>query len=360
MTATTHSDFDQNTDSTVVAAAFPESIQGRTILITGVNKLGIGFSTAQAFASQGPARLILAARNQSKLSECVEALRADYPSIDIRALIVDLASIASVKQAAKEVLSWDDVPRIDVVVNNAGIMRHGEKADGPVPKTGDGIEDMLHTNHVGHFLLTNLIMPKIIAAAKSSKPGATRIVNLSSSGAWASPFRASDIAWSKPAKDIPENERPNFPMMKMAGMNIDENVAYVPTAAYGASKTCAVLLAVGLNVRLYEKYGILSLALNPGEIKSELGRHTDPEWLTKLLKKREEAGLMHWKSLNQGASTTLLAACDPKLGLPDAGGRGYYLSDAQIAQAPQWAVDKEAAEKLWKVSEELTGENFAY
>lgn len=360
MTSTTHQEFDKNTESTAVAAAFPDAIKGRTILITGVNKLGIGYSTAQAFASQAPARLILVARNQTKLSECVEALHKDYPDIDVRPLLVDLSSIASVHSAAKEVLSWDDVPTIDIVVNNAGVMRHGEKANGPMPVSEDGHEDMFATNHLGHFLLANLIMSKVIAAAKSAKPGATRIINLSSSGTWVSPFRASDITWSKPAKDIPENERPNFPMMKMAGMDIAEDVAYIPTAAYGASKTCGVLFSVGLNARLYEKYGILSLAVNPGEIKSELGRHTDPEWLAKAIRKREELGLMHWKSLNQGASTTLVAACDPKLGLPGTDGERYFLSDAQIAQAPKWAVDSDAAEKLWKISSELTSENFEY
>ncbi|KAJ9650771.1 hypothetical protein H2198_009926 [Neophaeococcomyces mojaviensis] len=362
MTTTTHSEFDKNTESTAVAAAFPASIKGRTILITGVNKLGIGFSTAQAFASQSPARLILAARSQAKLEECVEALRSEYSGIDIRPLLVDLSSLKSIRTAANEVLGWNDVPTIDIVINNAGLMRHGEKYDGEMPVSQDGIEEMFATNHLGHYLLTNLIMSKIIAAAKSTTPGSTRIVNLSSSGAYVSPFRASDVSWRKPAKDLPENERPNFAMMKMARMNVDENsdVTYIPTAAYGQSKTCNVLFAVGLNTRLFEKYGILSLALNPGEIKSELGRNTDPEWLAKAIKSREEMGLMHWKSLNQGASTTLVAACDPKLGLPDSDGRGQFLSDAQIAPAPKWAVDKEAAEKLWKVSEELAGEKFGY
>ena len=149
-------------------------------------------------------------------------------------------------------------------------------------------------------------------------------------------------------------------MMKHAGMPVNEETAYIPTAAYGQSKTCAVLFSVGLTERLYSKHGILSLALNPGEVKTELGRHTDPEWLNKMIKKREEMGMQHWKTLGGGASTTLVAACDPKLGLPGDDGSGYYLDNCQIGKAPGWAVDKGDAEKLWRISEELTGEKFVF
>ena len=202
-------------------------------------------------------------------------------------------------------------------------------------------------------------MPKIVAAARDTPAGSVRIINLSSSGTWVSPFRASDIAWSKPASQLPLNEHPNFEMMKQAGINVNDSLTYIPTAAYGQSKTCNILFSVGLNERFFEKHGILSLALNPGEIKTELGRNVDRAWLDKMIKKRDEAGLMNWKTHMQGASTTLVAACDPKLNLPESDGNGYYLSDCQIAKAPGYATDKETAEKLWKTSEELTGLKFS-
>ena len=360
MTSTTNPNFTKETEASEVAAAFPQAIKDRTILITGVNKQGLGYATAEAFASQAPRCLIIAGRSKAKVQECVDSLSSQYPAIDIRPLLVDLSSQKSVKAAASEVLGWKDVPSIDLVVNNAGIMRHGESFDGKMPVSEDGVEEAFATNHLGHFLLTNLIMPKITAAAKDAPAGSVRVVNLSSSGNYVSPLRASDITWSKPASQLPEKERPNFAMMKQAGMTCSDDTTYIPTAAYGQSKTCNVLFSVGLNDRLFKKHSILSLALNPGEIKTELGRNTDRAWLDKMIKKRDEMGLMNWKTQAQGASTTLVAACDPKLGLPESDGTGQYLSDCQITKAPGWATDKEDAEKLWKISEELTGQEFSF
>lgn len=357
MTSTTHSDFDKTTEATDVAAAFPQAIKDRTILVTGVNRQGIGYTTAEAFASQAPRCLILAGRSEAKIKECIEELQTQYPAIDMRSLIVDLSSQKSIRAAASEVLSWSGVPAIDLLINNAGMMRHGETLEGDVPVNEDGIEEMFATNHLGHFLFTNLIMPKIIASAK--RLGSTRIINLSSSGTYVSPFRASDIAWKKPASQLPENERPSFGMMKQAGMEVNEDMSYIPTAAYGHTKTCNILFSVGLNGRLFEGYGILSLALNPGEIKTELGRNTDSALLDRMIKRRETAGTHFWKTQRQGASTTLVAACDPKLGLPGSDGSGVLLNDCQIWKAPPYAVDKSVAEKLWKLSEELVGQEFA-
>jgi NAD(P)-dependent dehydrogenase (short-subunit alcohol dehydrogenase family) len=358
MTATTHPEFHKESEASDVATAFPDAIKGRTILITGVGKEGIGHATAEAFASQAPERLILAGRTPARIEDCVKTLKSEYPKIDVRPLIVDLASLKSVKEAGTEVVGWTDVPKIHIVINNAGIMRHGESSEGGIPRSADGIEDQFATNHLGHFYLTNLIMPKIIAAAQTSTAGSCRVVNLSSSGAWVSPFRASDLEWKQPSNEVPENERPNFAMMKMAGMAIKEETSYIPTAAYGQSKACNVLFSVGLNERLFNRYGILSMALNPGEIQTDLGRYTDKAWLERAIAKRKEMGLMHWKTKSQGSSTTLVAACDPKLTLPDGDGNGYFLDNCQIGKAPPWCVDKAVAEKLWKISEDLTGQNF--
>ena len=353
--------FDKETQATEVAAAFPDAIRDRTILITGVNKAGIGFATAQAFATRSPKLLILAGRSQSKLDECATALQAEIPLVSLKTLIVDLSSIKSVKDAAEKVLSWSDVPKIDLLINNAGIMRHGDSPDFKPTLTVDGIEDQFATNHIGHFLLTNLIMPKIISAAKNSPPRSTRIINLTSSASAISPFRASDFNWEKHAKDIPENERPEFDLMKMAGMAVgfDTDIKFIPTCAYGASKTCNILFSLYLNARL-AKCGILSLAVNPGEIKTDLIRHTDMAWIESKIQRRVDAGIMHWKTLSGGASTTLLAACDPDLSAPAEDGTGVYLSHCQVSKAPAWSVNQDAAIKLWQISEELTGQKFEY
>lgn len=141
MTTTTHSDFHKETEATAVAAAFPNAIKDRTILVTGVNRQGIGYTTAEAFASQSPCCLILAGRSPAKVQECIDGLHSQHPDIDVRPLLVDLSSQNSVRAAADKVLGWKDVPAVHLVVNNAGMMRHGESFEGDVPLSEDGIEE---------------------------------------------------------------------------------------------------------------------------------------------------------------------------------------------------------------------------
>ena len=354
MTAATNLDFGAATEAITVAVTFASSIKDRTILITGVNKLGIGYTTAQAFASQAPECLILTGRSIAKVNECIESLSSEYPSINICSLQLDLSSQKSVRAAAEEVLSWSDVPTIDLLINNAGVMNIPNRT-----LSEDGIEMHFATNHIGHFLFTSLIMPKIIAAAKGKPPGSTRIINLTSIGAGLSALRVSDIEWVKPASQLPEKEKPNFVWMKAGMLDVNEDMSYIPMAAYGHSKAANILFSMGLNKHVYEKYGILSLALHPGEIATELTRTTDPVWLEKAHKSLATRGLQ-WKTPQQGASTTLVAALDPKLGKPEKDGAGVYLSDCQIGTAPPHAVDSSDAEKLWEISEGLVKEKFSW
>lgn len=354
MTSTTFADFGAKTEASTVAKAFSASIKGRTILITGVNKLGIGYGTAQALASQSPHCLILTGRSQAKLQECLDSLRPEYPDVEFRPLILDLSSLKSVREASTEVLGWEDVPTIDIVINNAGVMSIPERT-----LSADGIELHLATNHVGHFLFNNLIMPKIIAAAKNSPAGAARIINVSSMATIISPLRVSDANWEKPTSQLPDKEKPNLTIMKASGLKVDEEMSYIPMGAYGQSKTSNVLYSVALTERLYEKHGVLSIALHPGEIRTELHRTTDMEWLEKTVEWKKTMNL-EWKSLEQGASTALVAALDPKLGMPNSDGFGQFLSDCQIAKiAPRYALDKTEANRLWEMTEGWVMENFA-
>lgn len=354
MTSISHTEFDGKTEGVTVAATFAHSIKDRTILITGVNKLGIGFAIAQAFASQAPRRLILAGRSPAKVQECIDSLRPQYPEIDYRLLQVDLSAQESVRKAASTVLGWNDVPTIDLVVNNAGVMNIPERQLSP-----EGIEMHLATNHVGHFLLTNLILPKLIAAAKGAPKGSIRIINVSSLATYLSALRASDMNFSKPSSELPEKEKPNAAFLQGGGLAADEHLSYIPMAAYGHSKTCNILFSVGLNERLYEKHGILSLSLHPGEVRSELSRTTDQDWLEKAMKSREAHGYF-WKTPSQAASTVLVAALDPKLERPGSDGHGYWLNDCRIGKAPAYAVDEIDASKLWELSEGFVGEKFAW
>ena len=148
-------------------------------------------------------------------------------SITVKFHQVDLDSLASVRSVAQTILDDSSVSKIDVMVNNAGIMAC------PYEKTKNGLEMQFGVNHISHFLLTNLLMPKILAAG----PGA-RIVNISSYGNIMSDIRYDD---------------PGF----------HDGETYNPWLAYGQSKTANILMAVSLNEKLRKK-GVRAYALNPG------------------------------------------------------------------------------------------------
>ncbi|KAL5379791.1 hypothetical protein DPSP01_008261 [Paraphaeosphaeria sporulosa] len=335
-----------NTTAQTVAAAFPDAIKNRTILITGVNRSGLGYATAAALASQSPSTIIITGRSQAKLDESLTSLRPNYPSVTFKPLLVDLSSQASVRTAAATVQSWADTPALDIVINNAGIMNLPTRT-----LSTDGIEMHFATNHIGHFLLTNLLMPKILASA------APRIVNVSSVGTFVSPVRFSDLNWDTRHADIPELEKPNVGMLAAAKLPVTDDTTYIPFGAYGVSKTANILFSVGLNKKVGGK-GVKSFALHPGEIMTELHRSTDPVWLAKALEGRKKAGLKGNKSVEEGAATSVVAAVDSGLG---GEGEGVFLEDCQISvKVPAYAVDEKEAERLWEVSEALVGENFAW
>ncbi|KAE9366480.1 putative short-chain dehydrogenase [Stipitochalara longipes BDJ] len=360
MTSTTHPEFNDKTESLEVAEKLAGQIHGRTILVTGVNRGGIGFSTAKAFASQSPSHLIIAGRNPSKIQECIDALKADFPNVDYHALKLDLSSQKAVREAAAEVLSWRGVPTIDIVVNNAAVMNIPERT-----LSEDGIEMQFATNHIGHFLFTCLIMPKLIKAADNSAKGATRIINISSLSPTMASMRWSDINFEKINKTLPEAEQPRYATHKNWGAVDPENKSYLPLEGYNQSKVANVLFGIGANKRLYEKYGILSLAVHPGIIRTELSRYAAQETLD-AIKEFFKSGAIHARTLGAGAATTLVAATDPALGLPVAtkdGSENYgaYLIDCQISdKARASSVSSAEAEKLWTLSETLVKERFAW
>ena len=359
MTATTHSDYNASTEALDVAAAFPEAIKGKTIIVTGVNRGGIGFTTAQAFASQSPAHLIIAGRNPSKLQESINELKQQYSNVNYRPLKLDLGSQKAVREAANELLSWDDVPTIDILVNSAGIMQLPERTI-----TSDGIEAHLATNHIGHFLFTNLIMPKLLKAAASSPKGATRVVNVSSGAAEAGGMRWSDINFETRSKDLPEEERPPYKLLEGWGVTDGPELTYIPLMGYVQSKAANVLFGISLTEHLYVKHGILSVALHPGVIMTELGRHMSSAQ-REAIGERMQKGEFTFKTLGAGASTSLVAACDPKLGMSETKdgkeGWGAYLKNCQISHdAHVRAKSRKEAERLWALSEELVREKFEW
>ncbi|KAL2135004.1 hypothetical protein VTI74DRAFT_10139 [Chaetomium olivicolor] len=359
MASTSHPEFNDQTEALEVAQAFSDSIRGKTVVITGVNPLGIGFTTAEAFASQSPAHLILTGRNRSKLRDSIDALKTKFPNVDYRLLQVDLSKQQSVRAGAAELLSWSDVPTVDILVNSAGV--------GLLPNrtfSEDGIELTFATNHIGHFLFTCLIMPKLIKATKKNPKGSTRVVNVSSGSPQWTGIRWSDISFDKKNADLPEEERPSYELHKMWGITDVESLSYTPLEAYNQSKVANVLFGIGLTKKLYDRYGILGLAVHPGVIRTELGRNAKPE-IRQAIQKQAENGVYKYKSSGAGSSTSLVAALDPKLGagVPKDGKENYgaYLADCQITNAAKSrAVSSAEAEKLWELSEQLVKGKFAW
>lgn len=247
----------------------------------------------------------------------------------MRTLGLDLSSFASVRKAAAEVNAWEDVS-IDVLINNAAI--YGQ----PYSKTEDGIESHFQTNHLGPWLLTNLIMPRIVAAGRGA-----RIVNVSSRG-----HQASDVRWD----DCNFEARPE---------------EYNPFVAYGQSKTANILFTVALAEKLASE-GVKSYALHPGAIRTNYVDTLNEETLAAmrgrgLLDENNEPVAneeFQWKTLEQGASTSIVAAFDPEIEERS----GAYLNNGRIDQGAvkSYAIDKGSAQRLWKLSEELAGEKFEY
>ncbi|KAF2634070.1 NAD(P)-binding protein [Massarina eburnea CBS 473.64] len=199
---------------------------------------------------------------------------------------------------------------------------------GPFQTTADGIELQFGGNHVGHFLFTNLIIPKILASK------APRIVNVSSNGHKLGPVRFED---------------PNF----------KDGKEYNQWWGYGQSKTANILFSKSLAQKLGSK-NLTAFSLHPGVI---MGTSLAPSGLDidELTKRAQEVGwtdlTFDEKNPDEGTATHVVAAFDPRLNEFN----GAYLENANISDdvAP-WATDLEQAEKLWKLSEKLVGQTFQY
>lgn len=309
-----------------------KNLSGRTVLVTG-GYSGLGMETARAMATRG-AHIILSGRDATKLAATSDEI-AEATGARVDTLVCDLSSLDSVRAAAKEAKQRFD--KIDVLVNNAGVMAP------PLGRTADGFETQFGTNHVGHFLLTNLLMPLI---EKGDHP---RIVNLSSRGHHFDEVHLDD---------------PNY-----------EHRDYEKWTAYGQSKTANILFTVGLENRLGDK-GIHAYAVHPGGIQTNLGRHMSEEdvaWMMERIRKSAEAAgksgsgtaAPGFKTIPQGAATTCWAATADEL----EGAGGVYCEDCHVAnqddQNPtggvrSYAIDPVKAERLWALSEDLVGETFAY
>jgi NAD(P)-dependent dehydrogenase (short-subunit alcohol dehydrogenase family) len=221
------------------------------VLITGVSPESIGSSIALSIASQAPSLLILASRTQSKLEEVLKNIRNAYADVPVALVSLDLMSQDSIKAAAAEITTLTS--SLDLIINNAGIMTQTRTS------TVEGIEGQFGACHIGHFLVTNLLMPQLLAAAQSKPPGTTRVINLTSLGHRISPVRFSD--YNITGKDVPDEEKNSGPLPPMFTQNKEDG--YNGWVAYGQAKTANILFSCGLNEKLREQ-GIASFAVHPG------------------------------------------------------------------------------------------------
>ena len=294
-------------------------LSGQRFLVTGASA-GLGVETTRALAAHG-ARVTMAVRDLPKGGAAMAEIQAAVPDAELDLRELDLADLSSIRTFASSFL--EDHPVLDVLIANAGVMAC------PQGTTKDGFETQLGTNHLGHFLLIQLLTPALVAA------GGARVVLLSSAG-----HRLGDV----------DLDDPGF-----------ERTPYDPWVAYGRSKTANVLCAVGLDQRLADQ-GVRAFAVHPGTIMTELSRHLTEETFAQLQARRPPGYEMAFKSIPEGAATTVYAATSPDLD----GIGGRYLEDCHLADLTDdplaasgvraYAIDPARADALWQLSERLVAE----
>lgn len=315
-------------------------LAGRHFLVTGSSG-GLGLETCRALASKG-ARVVMAARDEAKNDAARRSILESVPDAHLEPLTLDLGSLSSIREAAKTFLATDRP--LHGLILNAGIMAT------PLTRTVDGFESQFGVDHLGHFCLAWHLLPRLVESAPA------RVVVLSSAG-----HRMGDVDLD----DVNFERRP-----------------YEPLLAYGAAKTCNVLHAVALD-HLYRDRGVRAFAVHPGGIHTELGRYMTPEVIASLMQRiadssggrdrdqeqsPESSSGFQWKTIPQGAATTVWAASAPELD----GRGGAYCEDCAVspvlASGPSAesvngigvldrAVDLERALALWDLSLDLIGRN---
>jgi NAD(P)-dependent dehydrogenase (short-subunit alcohol dehydrogenase family) len=295
-------------------------LSGQTMIVTG-GASGLGVETARALAEAG-ADVTIAVRN----AEAGAAAAADINTTGGGRVSVGLLDLSDLPTVAAFASAWGDKP-LSALINNAAVMAC------PQAYTAQDLEMQIGTNHFGHFVLTTLLARALMNGSEAAR--ASRVVSLSSIGHRRSPVNFDD---------------PHY-----------RNRPYEKWESYGQAKTANALFAVGFNQR-FADLGVNANSVMPGGIMTPLQRHLPREEMI-AMGWMDEAGKINerFKSTEQGAATSVWAAVGPEL----EGVGGLYLE--HCAQALPWtqenpfegvmpyAVDPEAADRLWALSEETTG-----
>jgi NAD(P)-dependent dehydrogenase (short-subunit alcohol dehydrogenase family) len=289
-------------------------LTGKICVITGATS-GLGLMTARGLASAA-ATVVLAGRDAGRLRSAAEAIKTETPTAAVETVEIELDRLASVRSAAAEL--GRRFPRIDVLINNAGVMFT------PFQRTEDGFELQLGVNHLGHFELTRRVMPRLLDAASA------RVVNLSSDG-----HRIFDI----------DLDDPNW-----------EQRPYDKFKAYGAAKTANVLFTTALDAR-YRDSDVRSFAVHPGTVATSLTRYMSRDDMKAMMalgntgdEPSAAPARLEVITAEQGAATSVWAAVSDEL----TGLGGLYLKDCAISDTVMpYASDPLRAERLWEISEKL-------
>ncbi|MFE7974352.1 SDR family NAD(P)-dependent oxidoreductase [Streptomyces shenzhenensis] len=284
---------------------------GRVAIVTGANT-GLGFETARMLAARGAA-VVLAVRDVAKGKQAAARITGD---VTVQAL--DLASLDSIRSAAADLRAAH--PRIDLLINNAGVMYT------PRQTTADGFELQFGTNHLGHFALTGLLLDRLLPV-----PG-SRVVTVSSTGhRIRAAIHFDDLQWER---------------------------SYSRAAAYGQAKLANLMFTYELQRRLAPHGTTVAVAAHPGVSNTELARNTPAAlrvpvtWLAPLLTQKPE----------MGALPTLRAATDPAVTggqYYGPGNRGEIRGYPKLVTSSPDSHDEAVQQRLWTVSEELTGVTFS-
>lgn len=296
-------------------------LSGRNVIVTG-GASGIGYETAKALAAAG-ADVMLAVRDRSAGEKAAVAMNEAIGADRVVAGTLDLASLGSV---GSFVDAWGDQP-LDILINNAGVMAT------PLLRTAEDLELQIGTNHFGHFVLALGLTRALLNAAEEDRTA--RVVALSSIG-----HRRSGINW----------DDPNYLTRP-----------YDKWEAYGQSKTANSLFAVGYSTR-FEEHGITANAVMPGGIMTPLQRYLPQEEMVAMGWMDAEGNVREgFKTPEQGASTSVWAAVGEELEgigglyLEDCAEAGPWSADNPVKGVMPHALDPDDADRLWAMSEEITG-----
>ncbi|XP_031476657.1 short-chain dehydrogenase TIC 32 B, chloroplastic-like isoform X2 [Nymphaea colorata] len=307
------SGFGSKSTAEQVTEASPFSLLSSTAIITGATS-GIGAETARVLAKRG-VRLVLPARNVKAAEETRSRIREETPSAEVIVMSLDLSSMASVRSFVAE-FERLGLP-LNILINNAGKFCHRRAV------SEDGIEMTFATNHLGHFLLTKLLLKKMIQTAEVSGVEG-RIVNVSSSiHGW---YDGDDVTCEELTR---------------------QKKRYDPTRAYALSKLANVLHAKELAKRLKKlNANVTANSVHPGIVRTRLTREREG-FITDLAFFSASKLL---KTIPQAAATTCYVATHPRV----SGVSGRYFADCNEASTSRLGASETAAVRLWEISEELT------